>query len=180
VPDPAWKRRALGEAWFAGDAVNLAIGQGYLAATPLQVAVAYAALASERALRAPLLVRAIVPGGGAPVQEYRAAERGRLPVNGENIAAIRTALKGVAASPRGTAFYAFNGYTVPVAAKTGSAENAGPSAHAWFAGYAPADNPRVVGRGADRRRPGEKRGRRAAGPPRVRSRARPVGLEALS
>ena len=64
-----------------------------------------------------------------------------------DIAVIREALKRVASSPRGTALYAFgakNPYRIPIAAKTGSAENESPDAHAWFAGYGPADEPQVV------------------------------------
>ena len=53
-------------------------------------------------------------------------------------------MKQVAASPKGTAYYAFQGVKVPTAAKTGSAENETANAHAWFAGYAPADAPEMV------------------------------------
>src|ERR1700716_3036845 len=56
VPDPAWKQQQLHEAWSSGDGVNLAIGQGYLLATPLQMANAYAALSRGGALLVPNLV----------------------------------------------------------------------------------------------------------------------------
>ena len=53
-------------------------------------------------------------------------------------------MRRVTQTPRGTAFYAFQGYKIPTGGKTGSAENQGPQAHAWFAGFGPFDNPSVV------------------------------------
>ena len=147
VPGPEWKKQALRQEWFPGDAVNLAIGQGYLQATPLQVANVYSTLANGGTLRAPVLIKTVIPGDGGPAKEYQAQERRRVPVSSQNIAVIRESLKRVASSPRGTALYAFGGrdpYRIPIAAKTGSAENEQPDAHAWFAGYGPADEPQVV------------------------------------
>ena len=144
VSSPDWKKRVLRQDWFAGDAVNLAIGQGYLDATPLQVANSYAVLANGGVLRTPLLIKKIVPADGSPVKEFQSQERGRVSVSPQNLSIIRDALKRVASTTRGTAFYAFNGYRIPVAAKTGSAENQNPDAHAWFAGFGPIDDPRIV------------------------------------
>jgi penicillin-binding protein 2 len=144
VPSPDWKKRTLRQEWFPGDAVNLAIGQGFLDATPLQVANVYSTLANGGMLRTPILIKAIIPGDGGPLQEFQAQEKRRVPVSSQNIAVIRESLKRVASTPRGTALYAFGGYRVPVAAKTGSAENQNPDAHAWFAGYGPATEPTVV------------------------------------
>ncbi len=142
VPDAAWKQSTQGQPWYAGDAVNLAIGQGFLEATPLQMANVYATLANGGELRTPLLVRRV--GEGAEAKEYKSEARRRIPVSAANITAIREAMKQVASSPAGTAYYAFRGFGVPTAAKTGSAENQNPKAHAWFAGFAPADNPELV------------------------------------
>src|SRR5205085_7161165 len=61
VPDPAWKQRQVGQPWSTGDSVNLAIGQGYLLATPLQMANAYAALARGDEVLPPNLVSAGEP-----------------------------------------------------------------------------------------------------------------------
>ncbi|MBI3965007.1 MAG: penicillin-binding protein 2 [Chloroflexi bacterium] len=148
VPDPDWKQKDRGEPWYAGDAVNLAIGQGYLETTPLQVANMYSAVAAGGKLRTPLLVRSITPPGagaaGTPPQEHSAQERGQLPLSPRNLGVIREALKGVTATARGTANYAFRGYRLPVAGKTGSAENQNPDEHAWFAGFGPADAPQLV------------------------------------
>lgn len=142
VPDPDWKQRSLKQPWYPGDGVNLAIGQGYLEATPLQMANLYAALANGGELRTPVLVRRVGEGGTA--REYAAQPRRRLPASPATLATIREAMKKVAASPKGTANYAFRGFRVSTAAKTGSAENQNPDAHAWFAGYAPADSPEIV------------------------------------
>jgi penicillin-binding protein 2 len=145
VPSPAWKRDTLDEGYWGGDAVNLAIGQGYFAATPLQMANVYSTLAADGRLRAPLLVRKLGPTfGRGPVEERHAEERHRVTVHPESLAAIREAMKKVTSTPRGTAYYAFRGYGVPIAGKTGSAENAHGALHAWFAGYGPADAPEVV------------------------------------
>ena len=151
VASPDWKKKNLKEEWFPGDAVNQAIGQGYLDATPLQVTNAYSVLANGGVLRAPLLVKRVMPGDGSPAKDFKAEERGKVSATAEHLAAVRAAMKNVASCPPvkcgvsgGTAYYAFKDYKVPVAAKTGSAENQDPNAHAWFAGYGPADDPKIV------------------------------------
>ena len=144
VPNPDWKKRNLKEEWVVGDAVNMAIGQGYVDATPLQVANIYSTIANGGVLRAPLLIKSISAEPGKPPREFQAQERKRVSVSGQNLGAIREALKRVAKT--GTASYAFNNppYKIPIAAKTGSAENQNENDHAWFAGFGPADKPTVV------------------------------------
>jgi penicillin-binding protein 2 len=128
VPDP----QSI-QSWTNGDAVNLAIGQGYLLATPLQLANAYAALANGGTLRAPLLVK------GAPQPTL-----GTLPISPGTRSTILEGMRRVTSTPQGTAAYAFQGERTPIAAKTGSAENENPEAHAWFVGFATPDAPRVL------------------------------------
>lgn len=143
VPDPQWKQAQLGEPWYAGDAVNLAIGQGYMEATPLQMANVYSTLAHGGELRTPVLVSMVIRGNEV-LAEYKPEVKHQVPVSAGTLAAIHDGMVDVASTPRGTAYYAFRDSTVPTAAKTGSAENQNPEAHAWFAGYAPADAPEIV------------------------------------
>jgi penicillin-binding protein 2 len=143
VPDPAWKRQALGEPWTHGDAVNLAIGQGYLSVSPLQLANAYSALANDGTLRTPLLVQAMVPAEGAQ-RAFTSQEVRRLPLNEATRTALLEGMKRVTGSANGSAAAAFRGAQVPTAAKTGSAENEGPDAHAWFVGYRTPDEPSAL------------------------------------
>ncbi|MHB9091722.1 MAG: penicillin-binding protein 2, partial [Chloroflexota bacterium] len=142
VPDPAWKQDSLREPWYAGDAINLAIGQGFLQATPIQMANVYATLANGGEVRTPVLVQKVGDGVGAKEFKYQAKHR--ITASPATLAAIREGMKRVASSAKGTAYYAFQNFQVPTAAKTGSAENETANAHAWFAGYAPVDNPEVV------------------------------------
>ncbi|MBI4492812.1 MAG: penicillin-binding protein 2 [Chloroflexi bacterium] len=142
VPDPQWKEQSGNGPWYLGDSVNQAIGQGYFLATPLQVGNMVAAVARGGALRSPVLVREVAGRSGR--RAYQAQDLGTLPVSAQHLATIQTSMRGVTRLPDGTAAQAFRGFSVPVAGKTGSAETDGKNAHAWFAGYAPADNPQVV------------------------------------
>lgn len=139
VPDPAWKRANQGAAWYPGDGVNLAIGQGSFLATPLQVANGYAAIGRGGSLTTPVLV---VKQGD---QGFHAQPRDPLPASPATLDVIRQAMERVVSDPKGTASYAFRGFNRAVAAKTGSAEVAGGSdTHAWFAAYAPAERPEIA------------------------------------
>ncbi|MBI4496524.1 MAG: penicillin-binding protein 2 [Chloroflexi bacterium] len=144
VPDPDWKRQVRSQPWYTGDTVNLGIGQGALEATPLQVANAFAAIARGGTRQTPVLVRRVLDERGTPLAEFPAQEQGRLPVSAEHLAAVRQGMLQVTGSPQGTARAAFRGFPVAVAGKTGAAENQDPNSHAWFAGFAPADDPQVV------------------------------------
>jgi penicillin-binding protein 2 len=136
APDPAYKVTTHGLEWVAGDAVNMAIGQGYVLATPLQLARMVAAIANGGTLFRPTLIDRIGNGDGAeelwPVEAVA-----ELPLSAEHLAALRQALVDVTASELGTAVEQFQRFTVPVAGKTGTSETAG-LPHAFFAGYAPA------------------------------------------
>jgi len=147
VPDPAWKANAVGENWWAGDTVNLAIGQGYLLVTPLQVARMIAAVANGGALYRPYVIERIGPAGEEQPQQVTQPEVvGELPVSPEHLAAIQDALLGVTTNPIGTAPHRFAGLSIPVAGKTGTAEVGGPDTrpHSWFAAYAPAHHPEIA------------------------------------
>ena len=143
VPDPAWKQATLQEDWYPGDSVNLAIGQGYLLATPLQMVNTYSAIANGGKLRAPMLVQKVVREGQV-VQANTATDKGELPVSAANLNLIRQAMVNVVSDKRGSASYAFKGIKFTLAGKTGSAENVGEKAHAWFVGFAPVESPEVV------------------------------------
>jgi penicillin-binding protein 2 len=143
VPDLAWKLAEKGEGWFPGDSVNLAIGQSYLLATPLQIANVLAGIGNGGTLYRPQLVHRITKPVGAD-QVYQPEVLARLPVTPEHLAVIRTALEAVVTGHRGTAREAFEGAAFTAAGKTGTSETSQEDPHAWFAGYAPADSPQVA------------------------------------
>jgi len=146
IPTPTWKKEAYQIGWGTGDTVNLAIGQGYLLATPLQVARAVAAVANGGTLYRPYLVERIDGNQEIPEEVTTPVAVGRLPISQENLRVIQEAMLGVTTAPLGTATHRFAGLDIPVAGKTGTAEPARDTdlPHSWFAGYYPADNPEVA------------------------------------
>jgi penicillin-binding protein 2 len=144
VPDPAWKAKNVGQPWFDGDGVNLAIGQGYLLSTPLQMANAFSALANRGTVRTPVLISRVNRPDGSVVKSYAAETRGTIPISPTNLGYILEGMRGVTSTPLGTAYYAWKGSPIPMEAKTGSAENETKKAHAWFVGYTTPDHPTVL------------------------------------
>lgn len=147
VPDPDWKLTTYHENWGTGDTVNLAIGQGFLMVTPLQIARMVAAVANGGILYRPYLVDRVAGDDQNPEQTFGPQAVGNLPVSEAHLTIIRDALLGVTTDTElGTATHRFSGLDIPVAGKTGTAEVAqeGALPHAWFAGYFPADAPEIA------------------------------------
>lgn len=146
LPTPAWKQQALNDVWVPGDTVNLSIGQGFLQVTPAQMLRVALAMATNGLVRELTMVnRAEDPTGVTPPTEFTQAEPSRLPIRNENMNTIRSAMRAVAVPPWGTASGSFGDFPIPIAGKTGTAETVpGQPSHAWFAGYAPFDNPQIA------------------------------------
>lgn len=139
IPDPEWKLNNIGEGWATGDAVNMAIGQGYVQVTPLQMANIAAAIANGGSLLRPTLVDHIGKAGTTPGESPVPYVNGTLPLSPEDLAIVRDSLWNVTHAGNGTATHRFIGMPVPVAGKTGTAEAPPGQPHAWFVGYAPAE-----------------------------------------
>ena len=148
VPTPAWLKAtgktAIDKIWKPGNSINLAIGQGNLLATPLQAAVAYAAIANGGSVVTPHLGAKILDPSGKLVQRLPYPRPRKLPVSGQTIAVIQNALRLAASSPVGTSSTVFGNYPVPVAGKTGTAQVFGQADYAWYCSYAPANDPKYV------------------------------------
>jgi penicillin-binding protein 2 len=135
-----------GNIWTPGQAINAAIGQGYVAVTPLQLATAYAALANGGTLYSPRIGEELLSPAGKVVQNIVPPVDGHLPASGATLAYIRNALQGVLTG-QGTAAGAFGGFPlnqICVAGKTGTAQVAGRLATSNFASFAPCNNPQYV------------------------------------
>ncbi|MEM9773996.1 MAG: penicillin-binding transpeptidase domain-containing protein [Chloroflexota bacterium] len=139
IPDPEWKPANTAEGgWVPGDAVNMAIGQGYVSVTPLQMARMAAAVANGGTLVTPRLIHRIGEGGGAPEEILPIQQDGRIPYSDDSLAAVQQAMWQVANDRSGTALEIFGEFGMQVAGKTGTAQNPATLPHAWFIGYAPA------------------------------------------
>ncbi len=148
VPDKDWKQE-VGEtkedkAWKPGDDINLSIGQGDLLVTPLQLAVAFSAIANGGDVMVPRLGMQITDASGSVIWHYEPEKRNHIEMVGEDLDQIRRGLLYVTSQPEGTAYGAFKGFPIPVAGKTGTAEKRPEDDYAWFMGYAPAENPEIV------------------------------------
>ena len=144
VPTPAWLKRTFKEPWariwYEGTSVNLSIGQGYLAITPLQLAVAYSALANGGTVVRPHVADELIGADGGRKLRFRPARRLHL----RDLWAIHEGLYSAAHDPGGTSAAIFGSFPIPVAGKTGTAEAPPGSDHSWYASWAPAGHPRVV------------------------------------
>ena len=142
LPSRAWKREHLGEPWYPGDTISIAIGQGLLAVTPVQMAT---------------MISGVATGGVVPVprlSRMEAPRHTRLAISPSTFEVIRSALREAVRSGTGRKSKL---RSVSVAGKTGTAQvfkhSAGVDSddlpkherdHAWFVGYAPADDPTIA------------------------------------
>jgi penicillin-binding protein 2 len=145
IPDRKWKvdfnkNSPEYAPWLPGDTVNLAIGQGDVLATPIQIARMYAAIANGGKLMRPYMVSRILTPSGEMSHSTKPTVTGTLPLSNAQLKQVQEALLGVI--QRGTAAGAFDGFPYRVAGKTGTSQVTGKDDYALFAGYAPYDDPK--------------------------------------
>lgn len=142
IPDPAWKLENQGEYWATGDNVLLAIGQGFMEGTPMQMAVAYAAIANGGYVLTPYVVDRTQAPGEDPVQVGERTVKNQLPLNSQQVGWIQAALRAQTTDPYGYGTSRlFGDFPWSISGKTGTAQNdranEGDRPHSWFAAYAP-------------------------------------------
>jgi penicillin-binding protein 2 len=158
VPDTKWKRVNYSESWVTGDTYNMAIGQGFVLATPLQVLNAAATIANGGTLYRPQLVRQVTDEDGNVVKAFAPDVIRNVPVSAENIQLVRQGMRAVVAGAGATA-WAINVPGVAIAGKTGTAEffvdrnkdglpdrdrEGNLPTHAWFTAFGPYEDPEIV------------------------------------
>jgi penicillin-binding protein 2 len=124
--------------------VNLSVGQGDLLANPLQMAVAYAAIANGGRVLRPRLGLRIEDATGRALQQLDAPTARRIKMSAANRNAILEGLYGAANAPGGTSTPVFEGFPIPIAGKTGTAEHIGKADQSWYVALAPYPNPKYV------------------------------------
>ncbi len=118
------------------EATNIAIGQGNVEVTPLQVARFVAAVGNGGTLYQPQLIEKIVDIEGKQVYQFEPQVSGTLPISAENLAIIQDAMRQVVFSSRGTAYHVLGAFPHELAGKTGTAQvGGGLDPHAWFVAY---------------------------------------------
>ena len=153
LPSTEWKRRAMGEAWYPGETISAGIGQGYMLATPLQLAQATMVIANKGESFVPSVVHRVgdlVVGG---------VQRPRLTIAEEDWQAVVAGMVDVVHSPRGTAAAIGKGLQYSMAGKTGTSQVISIAQdaiydeetvsernrnHGLFVAFAPVDKPRIV------------------------------------
>jgi penicillin-binding protein 2 len=149
LPTPA----RVHSGWHDGDTANLCIGQGEIAVTPMQMAVAYAAIANGGKVLWPRLVERIEPqdpASGEAVTNFPSGiVRGNIDVSGRSLNILREAMLAETEDPEGTGHAAVVGPEMRICGKTGTAQIMDEQNHVvdhtvWFASFAPYENPRYA------------------------------------
>ena len=143
IPTPTWrnnlfKKKLTDRPWSPGDNINLSVGQGDVQVSPLQLAVAYAALANGGTLLRPHLGERIEDTNGRVIQEFQTRSKRKIHVAPQNRQAIIDGLRAAASGPNGTSTAVFKGFPIPIAGKTGTAEKGlGRKDQSWYVALAP-------------------------------------------
>src|SRR4051794_10048926 len=152
IPTPAWRNRVyrshenpfIDRPWTQGDNVNLAVGQGDVQVTPLQLARAYAALANGGKLVTPHLGGRIVGVHGRTVRRIDPAPRRHLQISDETRNVILGGMHRAADGAGGAPLLGLGGVPLPGAGKTGTAQRDGQQDQSWYGVIAPYNDPQIV------------------------------------
>lgn len=151
IPDEAWKREYFAsypddaKAWQGGDNTNLAIGQGDLLVTPLQMLCVYAGIANRGSIPQPHLMKSIKStSNSGSIIDYKCSTRISVDEKDEYMDMIQRGLYGVIYEESQAQASHFTNMKEKVAGKTGTAETSHETPTGWFIAYAPYDKPRYV------------------------------------
>ena len=150
IPTPKWLNEAHREQpeyydpWVIGQNIQFAIGQGYLQASPLQMAVAYAALGNGGTVLRPQLYLQSEDAAGRVLKEAEPKVESTFTMDEGYRDDIMEGLHDAAQSPEGTSYQVFGGFPIKVAGKTGTAERVNEADQAWYAVLAPYDDPEIA------------------------------------
>ncbi len=150
IPTPKWVNEAHAEQpefydrWAIGQNVQFAIGQGYFQASPLQMAVAYAALGNGGTVLRPKLMLQTEDAAGRIISESEPEVTGEVPIDPADRQVIMEGLHDAAQSPEGTSYKVFGGFPVKIAGKTGTSERTNEPDQSWYAALAPYENPEIA------------------------------------
>ena len=149
------KAKLTDEKWYPGETLSAAIGQSYNAFTPVQVAKYISILANGGKQIDATIIKDLIIAEGVKIDKTEVENFVNnklgiqentledIDINQEYLNTIFEGMKSVAHDPGGTAYNVFKGFDIEVAGKTGSAE-AGKYVNAWFAGFAPYDDPEIA------------------------------------
>jgi penicillin-binding protein 2 len=143
IPDSEWKQRVKNEPWYLGDSYHMAIGQGDILVTPLQLANATAAIANGGKLYEPTLVQSVIDGAGQTKSETTPKLLSENFISLKTIDIIR---RGMRMTVTDGSARMMKDIPVEIAGKTGTAQY-GPNnskSHAWFITFAPFNNPNIA------------------------------------
>lgn len=144
VPTPEWKEDKTGIGWYPGDTYNISIGQGYMKATPLQLAMATASIINGGNLYKPQLVNSILDKNNNVIEKFEPEVLNTLSVDSVYLEQVKTAMRQTVSSDKGTA-RGLQAMPVTSAAKTGTAETSRSyTYHNLITLFAPYENPEVV------------------------------------
>ena len=147
--------KAAGETWSSGRTLQAAIGQSYNNFTPLQIAKYIGIVANGGNKITPTLIKTILNANGteSAKSEINAYVNERLgltedsdedvTISQENLNAVLEGMKSVTTDTGGTAYSIFKNFNIEVVGKTGSAEAGNKDVNAWFAGFAPFNDPEI-------------------------------------
>jgi penicillin-binding protein 2 len=149
LPSQHWRNQLYKEdltdrPWSPGDNIQLATGQGDLQTNPLQMAVAYAAIANGGTIVTPHVGMQVDDAAGRVLKEFDPPPRRHVHMDPAYRAEILEGLHDAAQNGAGTSFAVFGDFPIPVAGKTGTAERVGHADQSWYGVLAPYPNPRIV------------------------------------
>jgi penicillin-binding protein 2 len=162
VPTIGWRRQnfsqqrdpccwQVDELWKPGNSIQLAIGQGDLLVTPLQMALFYALIANGGYLVTPHLLDEVQTSTGSPVQTPQLPSPRQVPVDPAALAIVRQGLLEGTHATFGTSYPVFGQFPVSIAGKTGTAEKlitlpgyTGLKSQSWWCGYGPTEDAKLV------------------------------------
>ncbi|MBL7665745.1 MAG: penicillin-binding protein 2 [Bacteriovoracaceae bacterium] len=159
VPTREWKLKRNGIEWQAGETLSCAIGQSYILASTLQLAIAYAAIANEGKVFKPKIIKEVIGTDGEVIEKFTPEVVREIQLKPTTWQLVKKGLYKVMNNPKGTGWYR-RGLGLEMAGKTGTAQVASSSAdriyekcenkpyelrhHGVFVGFAPFDNPKIA------------------------------------
>ncbi len=141
MPDTAWKMEKYKQKWGIGETPSCGIGQGYVLTSPLQMAVAIAGVAVDGKIMQPRLVDTILDQNGDIARTISPKKKSQVQTSPEQFELVRKAMRQTVTSGTGRSCDIPG---IAVCGKTGSAENPGHPAHAWFVCFAPLEKPTIA------------------------------------